>query len=359
MSEFLRGLYQLRTHDEFTDHLIAALPTITEGEFSSYNEFYENGTPGFYKCDQVPHCPDPVHYVGMLTRYIHQHPIITHFHHAKSEAAHMITDFVPMRTFRKTALYNEFYRPLKIPHLLSMSVKTSSALLITVSRHQDGRGFREANRTVFNVLRPHLRQALENAMAVTQTQDQLRAMNQVMEEGQQALISVTGNGRIRFVTPYAQRLLTQYGFQTRADSDRIPTRLRDWLTHHQRQLDRTDDVPPEFQPLLLQEELGCLSIRLIVSGSHYLLILEERRTASSAKDFALLGLSRRESEILGWVAQGKTNPEIGMILGISRRTVHKHLEHIYLKLGVENRTTAAAIAAETIRGARASTFDKI
>lgn len=56
LSEFLRDLYRLRTHEEFADHVITALPTITEGEFTSYNEFYENGTPGFYKCDQVPYC---------------------------------------------------------------------------------------------------------------------------------------------------------------------------------------------------------------------------------------------------------------------------------------------------------------
>ena len=108
----------------------------------------------------------------------------------------------------------------------------------------------ETNRTVFNVLRPHLRQALENAMVVTQMQDQLRAMNQVMEEGQQAFISVAGNGRIRFITPYAQRLLKQYGLQMCPDSNGVPTRLRDWLTHCQRQLNCSDDVPPESQPLM-------------------------------------------------------------------------------------------------------------
>lgn len=354
LSEFLRDLYQLRTHEEFSDHVITALPVVTEGEFTSYNEFYKNGRPGFYKCDQAPYCPDPAHYVGMLTRYVHQHPLIMHFHHTKAESAQMITDFVPMRTFRKTALYNEFYRPLKIPFLLSMAVKANSNLMITVSRHQEGREFREANRTIFNILRPHLKQALENALAVTQMQNQLAAMNQVMEEGQQALISVTEEGGIRFVTPYAQRLLKRYGVQMRPGFDRLPTCLRDWLTHYHKQLDRSDDVPPELQPLQIQRESGFLTIRLIVRDSQYLLILEERRTMPVTKDFSSLGLSTRESEILGWVTHGKTNPEISIILGISRRTVQKHLERIYLKLGVENRTAAAAIVADAIRVSHAA-----
>jgi DNA-binding CsgD family transcriptional regulator len=57
-------------------------------------------------------------------------------------------------------------------------------------------------------------------------------------------------------------------------------------------------------------------------------------------------LTLREREVLHWLARGKTNAEIGEILGISAATVGKHLEHIYPKLGVENRTAAASFASE-------------
>ncbi len=62
-----------------------------------------------------------------------------------------------------------------------------------------------------------------------------------------------------------------------------------------------------------------------------------------------LGLTPREAEILFWVAQGKTNPEIATILGIGLTTVKKHLESTFAKLGVENRTSAAAMALEKLR----------
>jgi DNA-binding CsgD family transcriptional regulator len=52
-------------------------------------------------------------------------------------------------------------------------------------------------------------------------------------------------------------------------------------------------------------------------------------------------LTERESQVAYWIAEGKTNGEIGVILGIGARTVKKHVEHILAKLGVENRTTAA------------------
>jgi DNA-binding CsgD family transcriptional regulator len=58
----------------------------------------------------------------------------------------------------------------------------------------------------------------------------------------------------------------------------------------------------------------------------------------------------------GWreITQGKTNEEIGDILGCSCRTVQKHLERIYIKLGVENRTAAATLATEAARTYRKS-----
>ncbi len=59
------------------------------------------------------------------------------------------------------------------------------------------------------------------------------------------------------------------------------------------------------------------------------------------ENFQHYGLSPREIELLSLIAQAKTNKEIGIILNISLHTVRKHLEHIYIKLGVYSRTGAA------------------
>ncbi|MEM7421426.1 MAG: response regulator [Pseudomonadota bacterium] len=63
---------------------------------------------------------------------------------------------------------------------------------------------------------------------------------------------------------------------------------------------------------------------------------------------AKLNITSRESEVLYWLSNGKTNKEIAMILNIGSRTVNKHLEQVFIKLGVENRTTAAGIAIRTL-----------
>ena len=60
-------------------------------------------------------------------------------------------------------------------------------------------------------------------------------------------------------------------------------------------------------------------------------------------------LTPRETEVLSWLAKGKTNRDIADILGMSHRTVNKHLEHIFVKLGVETRSAATAIAGQILK----------
>ena len=85
---------------------------------------------------------------------------------------------------------------------------------------------------------------------------------------------------------------------------------------------------------------------------------EAAKNAPDAMDDATLAarltaaftLTPREAEVLFWVVKGKTSKDIGDILGTSPRTVNKHLEHIYEKLGVETRTAAANVAMARIGG---------
>ncbi len=69
----------------------------------------------------------------------------------------------------------------------------------------------------------------------------------------------------------------------------------------------------------------------------------------AGKRLSSAALTPRETEVLSWLAKGKTNRDIADILGMSPRTVNKHLEHIFEKLGVETRTAAAAIASSLLQ----------
>ena len=69
---------------------------------------------------------------------------------------------------------------------------------------------------------------------------------------------------------------------------------------------------------------------------------------SSVRPLLKLGLTRRSAETLLWLAQGKTNPDIATILGITESTVKKHVQEIFEKLGVETRGAATVRALEVL-----------
>jgi len=79
-----------------------------------------------------------------------------------------------------------------------------------------------------------------------------------------------------------------------------------------------------------------------------MLLLALRREGGGAARLADAALTPRETEVLSWLAKGKTNRDIADILGMSPRTVNKHLEHIFEKLGVETRAAAAALASGSL-----------
>ena len=85
-------------------------------------------------------------------------------------------------------------------------------------------------------------------------------------------------------------------------------------------------------------------------GETMLVLRQVQRPADGAqRRLSDASLTPRETEVLSWLSKGKTNRDIGDILGMSPRTVNKHLEHIFEKLGVETRTAAAAIASALLQ----------
>lgn len=86
-----------------------------------------------------------------------------------------------------------------------------------------------------------------------------------------------------------------------------------------------------------------------IPGGERLILLDEQRADAAARRLAeRCRLTSREGEVLNWLAGGKTNREIAEILGMSPKTVNKHLERVYVKLGVENRAAAVAIAIQSL-----------
>lgn len=128
-----------------------------------------------------------------------------------------------------------------------------------------------------------------------------------------------------------------------------------WQSPQARTLLGKDEKDIDFLTLLSSTEVppslpghGDISIRNLGQvglGETMLLLAQNNLRNGDTARLLDAALTQRESEVLSWVAKGKTNRDIAEILGMSPRTVNKHLEHIFDKLGVETRSAAAAIGA--------------
>jgi DNA-binding CsgD family transcriptional regulator len=126
----------------------------------------------------------------------------------------------------------------------------------------------------------------------------------------------------------------------------VPAHIRQWL--HQ-----CTTTPPASPPSSIELEartnpLQLLYISQVGTDEHLLRVIEGGAGNDQMVLKSRLMITDRESEVLLWIARGKSNRDIADILSLSPRTVNKHLEQIYNKLGVENRTSAAALAVRTL-----------
>jgi DNA-binding NarL/FixJ family response regulator len=171
-----------------------------------------------------------------------------------------------------------------------------------------------------------------------------------------AVLAVTPHdGRIVWQTPLARQWMQDYfaqsgGCGTGESPGETPRVLSAWLaaTSVAR---RTSLAHP---PLTVQRGATRLVFNAADLGNseQWMIVLrEESEDAQMHAWMALFKLTQRESEVLNWVIKGKTNRDIGDILGTSPRTVNKHLEHVFVKLGVETRTAAATLAMQKLRAA--------
>jgi len=165
--------------------------------------------------------------------------------------------------------------------------------------------------------------------------------------GQATIVVRQRDGRLLWQTPLARRLLRDY-FQI--EHDQAPARLAEWIAEAE-QAAREGREPPVLAADAQRRLIASLHdpSRLGHEGEssepEWLLVLREENHAAAIQSLvAAFRLTAREAEVLYWVSKGKTNKDIGDILGTSPRTVNKHLEHVFEKLGVETRTAAANLA---------------
>jgi DNA-binding response OmpR family regulator/DNA-binding CsgD family transcriptional regulator len=168
------------------------------------------------------------------------------------------------------------------------------------------------------------------------------AVRSALDAAGRFLLSVSAEGGVRWTTPQAAKLL-QGVSDAADDSDfHLPAEVNRWLANA---------AKGEAGPHIWSRSDTRLEFTYLgrLRNDERLLRLAKAAAVDDAEllrqHFALTG---REAEVLLWIARGKSNKDISGVLSISPRTVNKHLEQVFQKLGVENRASAAAMTVQAL-----------
>ena len=280
-----------------------------------------------------------------LRKFLRQHPLESAGEVSAKWGARCMSDFLTRRQFHRTDLYNEFYRHVEAEYQLSIYTERMAGFRIRVSASSKHKDFAARERAILNALSPHICQAYKNSFAIANLREAASELEAAAEAHGQGFIRIDQSGTIQHMTILAGDLLQKYFNHSPQTRKTLPTELQRWLKAGSPE----EIVAHKRAPLVIAKPCGRLVVRTAAEGDERVLLLAEQPPAKSPGDLAVLGLRPRESEILFWMCQGKSNPELAAILGVSVRTIHKHNENIFRKLGVENRHAATLMAAPFLR----------
>ncbi len=310
----------------------AALGTIITSDIVSYNEV-DPSVPRI-----VAHVDPEDAWVEQLhgtrwAKYSGQHPMLAHFLRTGDGSARRISDFCTRSEYHELDLYRFVYRDLRAEYQLSCTLPAPDPLVIALALSREDRDYSERDRAVLNLLRPHLIQAHWNARVRARTRAALLGMQQALEEGGWG-VALAANGSIDALTPDVSTWTSRYVDHAVLDA---------WLASER----AASDAGVLPRPLVSSRAGRRLITRMTrgVDGPD-VLVFAEGPADDDSTPLQSLGLGPREAEVLFLTSRGLRNAEIAASLAVSLSTVKRHLEHIYLKLGVHNRTEAAARAFE-------------
>jgi DNA-binding CsgD family transcriptional regulator len=281
--------------------------------------------------------------------YEHEHPGIKyHRAHPRGRAV-TIGELLPMRQWRKTALFNEVCAPIGAQDQLGINSSLAPSQFLAVVINRSKRTFTERDRSVLDVLQLHIVEACRT-LEIHSITPRFFLTEAVAAATGGTVIVLDAQRKVVFCSDLAQKHLETFFVREKPFHDGLPLTVERWARREITAL-RTSSLavrPPESLSVRCGE--WGLRIRLIRAGEegmHLLLLRKEDPSAELAK-LSPLGLGSRAAEVLYWLAKGKTNEEIGIILGMAVETVKTHLKRAFVKLNVENRTSAASVVCEQI-----------
>ncbi len=336
----VRKTSNVATLDEFRVATLAAVRGLVPCDGAGYNEVDPRVGSIVYVTDPVDYVVDD--FADRWARVAHEHPLLRHITETGDGSSRRMSEFLTQDEFHALALYQDLYRLIDVEYQVSFTLPAPDPLVIAIAVTSADRDFSDQDCARLDALRPHLIQAYRRAQMLEKLRGDLEAVSEVLRGPDRGFALADPTGALRVRDERSAAMFDRFVAHERGAFDA-------WLEDQRTRLRTGPAVPSPFEPLVLDDGDRRLVVRYVAGrlGTD-VLVLHERDREDGTRPLEALGLTQREAEVLLRVTRGESNDTIASELGARPGTVRKHLEHIYRKLGVRNRTEAAAAAFEAL-----------
>jgi DNA-binding CsgD family transcriptional regulator len=329
--------------DRFSQHVVQLLHRLVPYDIATYNEI--DPVAGRITVVAAPVDSLPVDGEQRFMAHVGEHPILQYVRERSEAQALKLSDFVSQRQLHQLGLYREFYAPLAVEHQLVLTLPATPPLVIGIALNRGRGDFSERDRLLLNLLQPHLKRAHANALMRTSIGQTLQALERVLEAEGRGVVLLRKRGEQPLLSAQAARWLDAYWGRRSGRSSALPEAVIAWIRQQRASASDALSRDPRAS-LVVQRGDNRLHLQFLAGSDADdldLVLLRETCVGQRAAPPAA-PLTPREREVLQHLSQGNTDRQIAAALGISTRTVHKHVEHLLAKLRVGSRTAAAAWA---------------
>jgi DNA-binding CsgD family transcriptional regulator len=317
--EMASDWHAARDLDALAAAVLADLLQLVEADASGWNE-YDHDT-GKFRIELDPEMPLLQADMAKLERWAEQHPLLRALTADPLSPPVAISDYLSQDEFHALELYRDFYSAHGIEYMVAFGV--SSDRLVGIALIRRLRDFTAEERRFLDVIRRHVTVAYAAVVARTEAANRLAQLERGLTGAGHGVV-LADRSRVVDSTELARDLVEEW-FGPDGDG-RLPAALRG-ASAWPRTFERPD-------------------ARLLVRrtpGSPAVLVFEEMRPVPDAGVVEASGLTERELDVLAAAALGRTARRTAELLGISPRTVEKHLENARAKLGAASRSEAAGL----------------
>jgi DNA-binding CsgD family transcriptional regulator len=338
----VRWLHEPTASQDFPAQVIAAIRLVIDCDLPGYTELELSSQQCLARTDDVAAQQVVDELAPTLLEFSQEHPLIRFFAEQGHEGVVKVSDFLTRAQWESSGIYREIYRHLSANAQMVAEVVAGGDHIIGAIVNRAGRDFSERERCKLRMLQMHLKIAYRNWEVRRRLMCESTRASHVFRALEYCVFTIDGQGHITEAQDDVRQRLGRWFPGWSSLSKDLPAELMAWVIEQMQTLCGVSASPAGSQ----LRPSGCgqpLVARLLrdVQPERFVLVVYEQASPAVTNCSEALGLTPREAEVMYWVAQGKTNRQIGKLLHISHRTVQNHLAHCFEKLRVDSRTLAA------------------